>query len=64
MTMIDQGDGEEVVWGRFWNNEPQIQIRNLRKPHLTYAVVSCNFGPLFYFHGNKSAAFQVASSSE
>ena len=33
MTMIDQGDGKEVVWGRFWNNEPQIQIQHLRKPH-------------------------------
>ena len=27
-------------------------------------VVLCNFGPLFYFHGNKSAAFQGASSGE
>ena len=33
MTMIDQGDGEEVVWDVFGNNEPQIQIQHLRKPH-------------------------------
>ena len=28
---------------------------------IMWTVVSCNFGPLFYFHGNKSAAFQGAS---
>ena len=33
MTMIDQGDGEEVVWDVFGNNEPQIQIQHLSKPH-------------------------------
>ena len=32
MTMIDLGDGEEVVWGRFGNNEPQIQIQHLGNP--------------------------------
>ena len=33
MTMIDLVDGKEVAWGRFGNNEPQIQIQHLRKPH-------------------------------
>ena len=33
MTMIGQGDGEEVVWRRFRDNEPQIQIQHLWKPH-------------------------------
>ena len=34
MTMIDQGDGEEVVWGRFLGTmNHQIHIQHLRKPH-------------------------------
>ena len=33
MTMIGQGVGKEVVWRRFIDNEPQIRIQHLRKPH-------------------------------
>ena len=33
MTVIGQGDGEEVVWRRFRDNEPHVQIQHLRKPH-------------------------------
>ena len=33
MTMIDQGDGKKWFGGVFGNNEPQIQIQHLRKPH-------------------------------
>ena len=30
MTTMDKRDGEEVVWGCFGGNEPQIQIQHLR----------------------------------
>ena len=35
MTLIDLGIEEEAGYKRFWNNEPQIRIRDLRKSHLT-----------------------------
>ena len=33
MTMIGQMDGKEWFGDVFTNNEPQIQIQHLRKPH-------------------------------
>ena len=33
MTMIGQGDGKKWLGDVFGNNEPQIQIQHLRKPH-------------------------------
>ena len=54
-------------WSAAWPGNHSTLTDLRRKGHaakLLTAVVWCNFGPLFYFHGKKSAAFQGASSSE